>query len=58
VQENLDDLLAEGRFDEAAHAATTQCRYCMPYENHRPIFLCRGPHFKLRDIWKGEKVFR
>ncbi len=57
VQENLDDLRSPGRFDEVIHAATTQCRYCMPYENNRPIFLCRGFHFKFKDIWEEERFF-
>lgn len=25
--------------------------YAMPYENQQPIFICRGLHHDLRDIW-------
>ncbi|MEW5902185.1 MAG: hypothetical protein AB1715_12040 [Acidobacteriota bacterium] len=57
VEENLADLRSPGRFEEAELVATTKCRYCMPYENNRQIFLCRGPKFTLRDIWPEERFF-
>lgn len=57
LQENLSDLQGLGRFEHAELAATTSCRYCMPYENGRQIFLCRKPFFAFRQIWPGEKNF-
>jgi hypothetical protein len=57
VEENLADLLSPGRFEEAELTAVTSCRYCMPYENNRQIFLCRGPKFSFRDIWPDERFF-
>jgi hypothetical protein len=57
LEENLADLEGPGRFDEVTLAATTRCRHCMPFENNRMIFLCRGPHFTMREIWAGERDF-
>jgi hypothetical protein len=55
MQANLDDLKAH--FDEVTLGATTDCAHCMPFENHRPIFVCRGPRFRLEAIWPKEKDF-
>jgi hypothetical protein len=57
LEENLADLQGPGRFQEVTLAATTDCRHCMPFENGRMIFLCRGPQFSLKDIWPGERDF-
>jgi hypothetical protein len=57
LQENFNDLAGHGRFEKAELAATTSCRYCMPYENDRQIFLCRKPTFTFTQIWSGEKNF-
>ncbi len=57
LEENLADLAGPGRFAEVELAATTQCDHCMPFENGRMIFLCRGPHFRFRDIWAEERLF-
>jgi 4-amino-4-deoxy-L-arabinose transferase-like glycosyltransferase len=54
VQASLDDL--SSFFQEVTYAAATSCQYCIPYENNRPIFICRG--FKrgsFQDIWPREK---
>ncbi len=56
VQASLDDLSAY--FQEVTYSTSTSCQYCMPYENSRPIFVCRG--FKkgsFRDIWPSQKNF-
>jgi hypothetical protein len=44
-------------FERVELVATTACRYCMPYENNRPIFICRKAKFSLRGIWPREKNF-
>ena len=56
---DADASLADLRryFDTATLAATTACVHCMPYENHRAIVLCRGPHFRFHDIWAKERSF-
>jgi hypothetical protein len=55
MEANLEDL--RSHFDEVTLGATTDCPHCMPYENHRPIFVCRGPRFRLEEIWPREKNF-
>ena len=57
IQENLDDLRSPDRFEHVELAATTKCRYCMPFENNRPIFLCRNPKFSFKDIWPEERFY-
>jgi len=44
-------------FERIELVATTSCRYCMPYENNRPIFVCRKAKFSLWEIWPREKNF-
>ena len=39
------------RFDDVRQVATIECEHCMPYENHRPVFVCRRPKQRLGDIW-------
>lgn len=43
--------------DEVTLAATHTCRYCMPYENNMPIYVCRGVRVTPAEIWKREKNF-
>lgn len=33
------------------------CGRCMPYENHKPIWLCRGLHPPLAQLWPRLKHF-
>jgi hypothetical protein len=54
-----EDLLQY--FDQVEQPATIRCDYCMPYENNRPVFLCRKPKEDLRTtvakIWPREKQY-
>ncbi len=43
--------------DEVTLAAVHTCRYCMPYENDMPIYVCRGLHVSPEEIWRREKSF-
>lgn len=43
--------------DEVTRAAVHTCRYCMPYENDLPIYVCRGLRVSPAEIWKREKNF-
>jgi hypothetical protein len=38
-------------------AAVHTCRYCMPYENNLPIWVCRGLRVSLAAIWRAGKNF-
>jgi len=55
LQTSLADL--RPYFESVEHVASTSCSYCMPYENNRPIFLCRGAKFSFQEIWPAEKNF-
>jgi hypothetical protein len=54
-QKSIEDL--KPYFQEVTSVAATSCAYCMPYENKRPIFICRGARFSMREIWPREKNF-
>ena len=43
--------------DEVTLAAVHSCRYCMPYENDLPIYVCRGLRVSLHDVWNEERSF-
>ena len=38
-------------------AGIHMCRYCMPYENALPIFICRDLRLTPAEIWKSAKMF-
>lgn len=44
-------------YDQVEQVATIECGYCMPYENHRPVYVLRRPKVSLRTIWPAEKNF-
>ena len=48
----------DGKYDSVIQAAETTQSYAMPYEYHRPIFLCRGKKFSsLQDLWPQLKFW-
>ena len=55
LQENLSDL--NGRFQHVELAATTKMEYCMPYENGRQVFICRGMNTTFQKLWLQERFF-
>jgi hypothetical protein len=57
LDENLADLRRPNMFESVELAGVTECRYCMPFENGRMIFLCKGAKFTIRQIWPNEKSF-
>ena len=44
-------------FESVVQAGATSCRFCMPFENNRPIFVCRGLKKPLAEIWPELKRF-
>jgi hypothetical protein len=36
---------------------TIECGYCMPFENHRPVFILRKPIRPMDVIWRTSKIF-
>jgi hypothetical protein len=57
VDASLADLRRPDRCAEATLGDVTACEHCMPFENHRPLLVCRRPQFTLRQIWLDEKDF-
>lgn len=55
LRENLSDL--NRRYKEVKLAATTDCRYCMPHENGRLIFLCKGMNTTFQKLWPEERFY-
>jgi Dolichyl-phosphate-mannose-protein mannosyltransferase len=43
--------------DEVTLAAVHTCRYCMPYENNAPIYVCRRLRRTLAEIWETDRSF-
>jgi len=52
---NLEDL--QQHFEEVEHVATVTCKYCMPYENNLPIFICHGLNFSFQKDWPNFKFY-
>lgn len=44
-------------FESYERAGTTDCGYCMPYENHRPVWICRGLKKPMAVFWKEIRNF-
>lgn len=47
----------DGICREAWQAGTTDCTYCMPYEDNNPIFVCKGLQVDPDTIWPKIKHF-
>jgi Dolichyl-phosphate-mannose-protein mannosyltransferase len=44
-------------FEDVRLVGTIECDHCMPYENHRPVFVCRRARLLLAQIWPQVKHF-
>jgi hypothetical protein len=44
-------------YKHVQYVGTTSCRYAMPFENDRPIFLCKDCVTTFQAIWPDEKFF-
>jgi hypothetical protein len=47
----------ESWFASVEPAGETDCGDCMPYENHLPIFVCRGARPPLSEVWAALKHY-
>jgi hypothetical protein len=47
----------EGRFESVEHAAQFTCQDCMPYEDNKPIWVCRGMRLPIEQIWQQIRHF-
>ncbi len=46
-----------GLFESVDQVATSSCRYCIPYENDLPVFICRRSRKPLRELWPLAKQY-
>jgi hypothetical protein len=53
LKENLDDL--QRRYTSVEPSFTTSCGLCMPYENGRQFFICRGMNTTFQKLWPSER---
>lgn len=44
-------------FDQVVVEGALGCKYCMPYEARSVVYLCRGPHQTLAQLWPGLKHY-
>jgi len=44
-------------FQTVEQVTVSTCRYCMPYENNVPVFICRNIRVPLSEIWPRIKSF-
>ena len=51
-----EEVLRE-RFDQVERAATIECGRCMPYENHRPVWVCRTLRVPVAAAWARVKHY-
>ncbi len=52
-----DEQEMRGAFQSLEHAATFTCTDCMPYENGARIWIGRGLHLPLAELWPRLKEF-
>jgi hypothetical protein len=55
LKDNLDDLQRVYKSVELAY--TTDCSLCMPYENGRQFFVCRGMKTTIQKLWPHERHY-
>ncbi len=55
LQENLNDL--QRAYRQVEPSFTTDCSLCMPYENGRQFFICRGMNTTVQKLWPGERFY-
>jgi 4-amino-4-deoxy-L-arabinose transferase-like glycosyltransferase len=44
-------------FEEVTQVGISRCRYCMPYEDGVPIFVCRRLRTSLQNAWPSVKEY-
>jgi hypothetical protein len=46
-----------GWFEQVERVDTVRCRYCMPYQNELPVYLCRGLKLPVGEVWSRLKRY-
>jgi hypothetical protein len=44
-------------FTSVEHAAEIDCRWCMPFQRDKAVYVCRDPRRPLREVWPELKEF-
>src|SRR5262249_9683877 len=44
-------------FDSVVQVSVVRCRWCIPFENNLPIFLCRHAKLPIGDLWPRLKRY-
>jgi 4-amino-4-deoxy-L-arabinose transferase-like glycosyltransferase len=55
VQRSIDDLRRV--YSSVEYIGSTNAAYAMPFENGRPLFICKGMNTSFQKIWPREKFF-
>jgi hypothetical protein len=55
LQDNLNDL--NRRYRHVELAGTTDCKYVMPYENGRLLFICKEMNTTFQILWPDERFY-
>ena len=51
LKDHVDD------FESVEQVGVSDCTYCMPYENHVNIFICRGLKASIEEGWRTAKRY-
>lgn len=56
---NLEDNYADfrRRWKQVELVSTTNAKHCMPYENGRMIFICKGMNTTFQQLWPTERFY-
>nr|AYM54544.1 glycosyl transferase family protein [Racemicystis crocea] len=46
-----DRARIEETFERITQVTTVECGYCMPYENHKPVYVARGMRRSWAELW-------
>jgi 4-amino-4-deoxy-L-arabinose transferase-like glycosyltransferase len=55
LEDNLADLRRRYKFVELA--GVTHARYCMPFEDGRMLFICKGMNTTFQKLWPYERFY-
>ena len=55
IGDSREDHLAS--FASVTQAGMVDCGYCMPYENNRPVWICRGLKRPVTEVWPDLKHY-
>lgn len=51
VSTGIDQQRLEHVFGQVVKAGLFSHPYCMPYENNKPVYICRNPKYDMKEYW-------